>query len=83
VNEWLIAAMALLVGFVPCGVLLRRGSAIEGLVALEMAAVLASLDLILLAQGVTRPAFFELALVLAALSFPGSLVFVHFLERWI
>lgn len=78
-NEWLIAATALLFGFIPCGVLLWKASAMEGLVALEMASVLAALDMILLAEGLHRPPFFDLALVLAALSFAGGLTYAHFL----
>jgi multicomponent Na+:H+ antiporter subunit F len=81
-NEWLIAATALLLGFVPCGLVLRKAGAMEGVVALEMAAVLAALTLVLLAEGFHRPPFFDLALVLAVLSLPGGLVFLHFLERW-
>ncbi len=82
-SAWMIAAAALLLGFVPCGLLARRGSVLDAVVALEMAGVLTMLTLLLLAASFDRPPFYDLALVLAALSFAGALVFVRFLERWI
>ena len=39
--------------------------------------------LVLLAQGVHRDPFMDLALVSAVLSFAGALTFVRFLERWV
>lgn len=82
-NVWLIAATALLLGLIPCGVVCLRGAPMQRLVALEMAGTLDVLVLLLLAQGFDQPPFYDLALVLALLSFAGGLVFVRFLERWI
>lgn len=55
----------------------------QRLVALEMAGTLDVMVLLLLAQGFDQPVFYDLALVLALLSFAGGLVFVRFLERWV
>ena len=42
------------------------------------------LVLLLLAEGFHRSSYFELPVVLAALSFVGTLVFIRFLgERWL
>jgi len=83
VNAWLIAATALLFGLVPCAVVMVRGSIVEALVGLQMAGILQTVVLLLLAEGFHRPPFFDLALVLALLSLAGGLVFARMLERWV
>jgi multicomponent Na+:H+ antiporter subunit F len=83
VNEWGVAALALLVGLVPCGVVCLRGDPVSRLVGLEMAGVVDTLVLLVLAQAYDRVIYFDLALALALLSFAGGLVFARFLERWI
>jgi multicomponent Na+:H+ antiporter subunit F len=81
-NEWILVAVVLMLGGVlPCLVVSVRASVIEGLVALEMAGVIAVLVLLLLAEGFQRQPFVDLALVLALLSFVGTLAFVRFMER--
>jgi multicomponent Na+:H+ antiporter subunit F len=82
-NEWLIAATVLLVGLVPCVIVMMRGAVVEALVALQMASVLETVTLLLLAEGYHRAPFFDLALVLALLSLAGGLVFARMLERWV
>jgi multicomponent Na+:H+ antiporter subunit F len=82
-NAWLIAATVLLLGLVPCAVVMVRGSIVEALVGLQMASVLETVVLLLLAEGYHRPPFFDLALVLALLSLAGGLVFARMLERWV
>lgn len=82
-NAWLIAAIVLLTGLVPCGALLLRGSIVSALVGLQMAGILQTVVLLLLAEGFHRPPFFDLALVLALLSLAGGLVFARMLERWV
>ena len=82
-NVWLIAALVLLLGFVPCIVVLWRAPVVDGLVAFNLAGTLATLEIVLLAEGLHRPGIFDLALVLALLSFGGGLVFARFLERWV
>lgn len=53
------------------------------MVGLNMAGVLTTVELVLLAEGVHQSPFFDLALVLATLLFAGDLVFVRFIERWV
>ena len=61
-NEWSVAALALLAGLVPCGVVCLRGSPVDRLVGLELAGVLDTLVLLLLAEGFHRQVYFDLAL---------------------
>jgi multisubunit Na+/H+ antiporter MnhF subunit len=82
-NAWLVAATVLLLGLVPCAYVMLRGSAVEALVGLQLAGVLETVVLVLLAQGFNRPPFFDLALVLALLTLAGGLVFARMLERWV
>ena len=83
-NVWLIGATALLAGLVPCGWVLLRGSLSEALVALELASTLVTVVLLLLAEGFHRSSYFTLPLVLAALSFVGTLAYLRFLgDRWL
>jgi len=82
-NAWLIAATVLLLGLVPCAVVILRGHIVEALVGLQMAGILQTVVLLLLAEGFHRPPFFDLALALALLSLAGGLVFARMLERWV
>jgi multicomponent Na+:H+ antiporter subunit F len=82
-NEWILAALALLAGLVPCGWLCLRGDPVNRLVGLEVAGVLDTLVLLLLAEGFHRQVYFDLALALALLSLASGLVFARFLERWV
>jgi multicomponent Na+:H+ antiporter subunit F len=83
VNAWLVGALALLIGLVPCGILCLRRPPMERLVGLEMAGTVDTLILLVLAEGYHQAIFFDLAVVLALLSFAGGLVFARFLERWL
>ena len=71
------------VGLVPCLIVMLRGSIVEALVGLQMAGVLETLVLMLLAEGFHRAPFSDLALVLALLTLAGGLVFARMLERWV
>ena len=82
-NAWLIAATVLLLGIVPLLVVCVRHSALDALVALELASTITTFVLLLLAQGYRRDPFFDLAVVSSVLSFAGALTFARFLERWV
>jgi multisubunit Na+/H+ antiporter MnhF subunit len=82
-NVWLYAAAALLIALVPCGVTCFRGKPTDRLVGLEMAGVVITLDMVLLAEGFNRTPFYDLPLTLAILAFGGGMVFARFLERWL
>lgn len=81
-NGFIAAAVALLCGLVPLGWVIHKHPPIDGLVALQLGSVMTISLLLLLCEGFHRPAFTELALALAILSFGGGLVFARFLERW-
>ena len=71
----------LLPGLLPCGIVCLRGSHVDALVALETAGAVATVALLLLAEGFHRSSYFELPLTFAFLAFLGSLVFVRLMER--
>jgi len=81
VNVWLIAALALLPGLLACGVVCVRFAAPSGLVALELASVIAVAELMLFSQGTHREPFIDLALVLAVMGLAGSLAFARLMEE--
>jgi multicomponent Na+:H+ antiporter subunit F len=81
-NVWLAAAGAMIVCLIPCGVACLRGDTSDRLVGLEAGGLIATLILLLLAEGFGRQPFTDLALALALLSFGGGMVFARFLERW-
>lgn len=82
-NAYLIAATVMLFGLAPCIWVVMRGSRVSALVALQLASTLTTLTLLLIAQGLHRDPYADLALVSALLSFAGSLTFVRFVERWV
>lgn len=78
---WFIATAVLVAALIPCGwVCLRRDYA-EGVVAVQLAGTIAGLALLTLAEAERREPFGVLAVVLIALSFAGTLIFLRFLER--
>jgi multisubunit Na+/H+ antiporter MnhF subunit len=80
-NQWLVAATVLLVALLPCAALCIRGGVLDGLVGLELAGVITTVVLLLIAEGFQRQPFVDLALVFAVLQFGGSLAFARMLER--
>lgn len=80
-NIWLRIATLLLFSLIPCIVVCLRGDALNRFVGLQTANVVATLLLLLLAEGFDRIPFYDLALTLALLSFGGGLVFTRFFER--
>ena len=81
-NGWLLAATGLLVaGIGPCVLASLRGAPVERLIALEMATVLGTVEMLLLARGFDRSSYQDVALLLAVLSLGGSLAFARFFGR--
>lgn len=80
-NPWLVFAGVLLVALAPCGWVCFRRPPLQGLVGLELAGTVATLVFMLLAEGLARPIYWDLALVIAVLQFAGALVFVRLLIR--
>jgi multicomponent Na+:H+ antiporter subunit F len=80
-NEWILAAAVLLVGgLVPLAIAGFTGDAMSGAAALNLGGPLASLILLLLSEGFHRQPFVDLAVVLAVVSFAGSVIVARFLE---
>jgi len=82
-NGWLAASAVLLLGMVPCGVVVLRKGTADGLAALQLAGVIATLALLLMAEGSARPSTADVALAMGVLTFASGLVYAHFLERWL
>ncbi|MFI6452722.1 monovalent cation/H+ antiporter complex subunit F [Streptosporangium amethystogenes] len=81
-NIWLASALALMVGGLgPALWIGARGEPIDRLVGLDLAAALCTLCLLLLAQGFGQSSYLIAPLVLAMLSFAGTLVFTRLLGR--
>jgi multicomponent Na+:H+ antiporter subunit F len=83
VNGFVIAAIAMLLAVIPCGIVVVRGQLMDAVVAYEAITSVVLMVLLLLAEGFQRPGEFELPVLLALLLFGSGLVFVRFLERWL
>ena len=83
VLAFIAAAIAMLVAMIPAGIVLLRGELADSVVAYEFITSVVVMVLALLAQGFKRPAEFELPVLMAALLYGSSLVFVRVLERWL
>jgi len=80
-NEWEIAAAVLGFALIPCGAIALLRDPPHGLAALELAGVLLTTILMLLAEGFHRQPFVDLAVVFAPLSLVGSLLYARLMER--
>jgi multisubunit Na+/H+ antiporter MnhF subunit len=81
VNAFLWAGTALVALELPLLVFAARAPRLDALVAVEAAASIFTLALLLLAQGFHRTSYTVLGLVAAVLTFAGSMVFVRFFEH--
>ena len=82
-SGFVVAAIVMLIGVIPCAIVVWRGTAMEALVGYEAISSIAVMVLVLLAEGFNRFGELELPIVLAVLLFGSGLVFVHALERWL
>jgi multisubunit Na+/H+ antiporter MnhF subunit len=80
-NEWEIAATVLGFALLPCLVACFVSDAPRALPAFELAGVLLSSILMLLAEGFHRQPFIDLAVVFAPMSLIGALAFARLMER--
>jgi multisubunit Na+/H+ antiporter MnhF subunit len=78
---WLLSAAVLVAMLVPLAAVAALGTPDDGLVALELASVLVTVALLLMAEGLGRQILGDLALVLAVGAFAGSLAYAVLLER--
>jgi multisubunit Na+/H+ antiporter MnhF subunit len=81
VNEWEIAAAALGFALIPCLAVCVLTPPAEGLVSLEVTAVLLATILMLLSEGFHRQPFIDLAVVFVPMSLVGALTFARLMER--
>ena len=82
-SGFVVAAIVMLIGVIPCGIVVWLRTAMEALVGYEAISSIAVMVLVLLAEGFNRFGELELPIVLAVLLFGSGLVFVHALERWL
>ena len=80
-SPWLIAAAVLLVSLLVPLWVCTRAPLMDALVALELTGVIQTCVLLLLAEGFHRTALFDPALVLAVMTFIGSLAYARLMER--
>ncbi len=80
-NKWEIAATVLGFALIPCVVVALLAPPTHGLAALEVASVLLSTILLLLAEGFHRQPFVDLAVVFTPMSMVGALAFARLMER--
>jgi multicomponent Na+:H+ antiporter subunit F len=83
VNAFLIAATALLLGLIPCGLVCLRAPVIDCVVALEAAGAVMVTALICLAQGMNSPSAFNLPVVCALLVWVNGLIFARMVGRFV
>ncbi|MBO0773256.1 MAG: hypothetical protein J2P35_17510 [Actinobacteria bacterium] len=82
-NAFVIAAIAMLIGMIPCLVVIWRDSELPALIGYEVISSIAVMVLVLLPVGFNRFGMMELPVLLALLLFGGGLVFARVLERWL
>jgi multisubunit Na+/H+ antiporter MnhF subunit len=80
-NAWLWAATVLMLAPAVLLVVALRRPVTDGIVALEAAGANATLALVAIAEGTGRQGFADVAIVLAFMSFAGTIGFLRFLER--
>jgi multisubunit Na+/H+ antiporter MnhF subunit len=80
-NQWLVAAIVLGAGLLPCLAVCSLAGPLSGLAALEVGSALTSTVLVLLAEGIHREPFVDLALVFACLSLVGAIAFARLMEH--
>lgn len=80
-NAFTIASTAMLAGFVPLLAVCVRGHAVDALVALNLAAALATTILLCLAEGLGSSAMFAVPVVCATVSSVGGLIYARFMGR--
>lgn len=79
-NAWYVAAAVLPAGLLgPLWVVARRAP-IDGVVGLQVAAVIAALELVVVGEAMRRQALMLPGLILAVVSWPGTLAFLRYLQ---
>lgn len=82
-SDWMLAALGLVPPVAAAMLACCRGSSGNRLVAVQLTTGLVTLLLAVMTFAFDQSSFIDLALVLALLSLPGTLLMTHFLERWL
>jgi len=82
-SGFVVAAITMLIGIIPCAIVVWRGTATEALAGYEAISSIVVMVMVLLAESFNRFGELELPIVLAVLLFGSGLVFAHALERWL
>ncbi len=82
-NPWLLAALGLAPALAGAVLVAARGSLAQRISALPFAGAITVLMLLLLAVAFDQSSFQDLALTLALVGYPGTLIYAHFVERWL
>lgn len=82
-SAWMIAAVALAFGYVPCAIVIARARLMDRLVAAQMAGLLTAFELELLGQAFQESFYLDLALTVALLALPAAFAFAYFYARWL
>ena len=82
-TPWMLATLALVPAFAIAVIAAGRGGTAGRLVAVQLATSVAVLLLALMTFAFDQSSFIDLALTLALLTLPGTLVIALFLERWL
>lgn len=81
-NAWMSGAAVLTTALLFCGAMCLLGSLEERIASLQLASTIGVLALLAAAMGYDRAVYADVAIVLAILSFGGTLALVRFTERW-
>ncbi|HEX5462300.1 MAG TPA: monovalent cation/H+ antiporter complex subunit F [Steroidobacteraceae bacterium] len=82
-SPWLLAFVLCVPPFALAAYRALSGRSSQRLVATELAAGIGTLMLVLASFAWPHDELLDLALALGLVSVPGTLVFTHFLERWL
>jgi multisubunit Na+/H+ antiporter MnhF subunit len=83
VTVWMDAVLALTPAFAVPAIAACRGKIADRLVAVQLAASVAGIMLVLMSFAFDQTSYVDLALALALLTLPGTLVMAIFIERWL
>jgi multisubunit Na+/H+ antiporter MnhF subunit len=81
--SFVVAAIAMIIGVIPCGIVIWRGTIMDAVVAYQAISSIIVMVLILLPEGFRRPGEFEFPILMGVLMLGSGLVYVRFLERWL
>jgi multisubunit Na+/H+ antiporter MnhF subunit len=80
-NVWLVAAVVLVLAWLPCLAVCVLASEFDALVAVELGSTLLTSVLMLLSIAFKRQPFIDLALAFVLVSIVGSLAFARMMEE--